>query len=85
MNGQTTMKSLLAHGCAVLILQFALTGVSTAQEGAVGITLQDAIRMAAEKNLDVRVERYNPAQAEADIRRNWSIYDYTLAAQSSYG
>ncbi len=85
MNGQTTMKSLLVHGCAVLFLQLALAGVSAAQEGTVGITLKDAIRMAAEKNLDVRVERYNPAQAEADIRRNWSIYDYTLAAQSSYG
>ncbi|MGB9080934.1 MAG: TolC family protein [Desulfuromonadaceae bacterium] len=48
------------------------------------LTLNDAIRMAAEKNLDVRAELYNPAQFEADINRNRAIYDPVLALQADY-
>ncbi len=48
------------------------------------LTLNDAIRMAVEKNLDVRAELYNPAQFEADINRYRSIYDPVLALQTSY-
>ncbi|MBT1071696.1 TolC family protein [Geobacter chapellei] len=48
------------------------------------LSLQEAIRMAAENNLDVRVELYNPAQYEADVRRNRSIYDPTLNLQTKY-
>ena len=48
------------------------------------LTLNDAIRMAAEKNLDVRAELYNPAQFEADINRNRAIYDPVLALQANY-
>ncbi len=40
--------------------------------------------MAVEKNLDVRAELYNPAQFEADINRNRSIYDPLLAFQTEY-
>ena len=40
--------------------------------------------MAVEKNLDVRAELYNPAQFEADINRNRSIYDPLLALQTEY-
>jgi len=48
------------------------------------LTLNDAIRMAVEKNLDVRAELYNPAQFEADINRFRSIYDPLLNLQTSY-
>lgn len=48
------------------------------------LTLNDAIRMAVERNLDVRSELYNPAQFEADIKRNRSIYDPLLTLQTSY-
>ncbi len=48
------------------------------------LTLNEAIRMAVEKNLDVRAELYNPAQFEADINRNRSIYDPLLNLQTSY-
>ena len=48
------------------------------------LPLNDAIRMAVEKNLDVRAELYNPAQFEADINRNRSIYDPLLTLQSNY-
>ncbi|QXE91945.1 TolC family protein [Geomonas subterranea] len=51
---------------------------------AVNLTLKDAIRMAFEKNLDLKVELYNPAMAEADIRRNLGIYDPKLTLGVNY-
>ncbi len=48
------------------------------------LTLSEAIRMAAEKNLDVRAELYNPAQFEADFNRNRAIYNPLFTAQTSY-
>lgn len=40
--------------------------------------------MAVEKNLDIRAELYNPAQFEADINRNRSIYDPLLTLQTNF-
>jgi outer membrane protein TolC len=48
------------------------------------LTMTEAIRQAAEKNLSIRAEIYNPAQYEADINRNRAIYDPVLALQASY-
>jgi outer membrane protein TolC len=48
------------------------------------LTLHEAIKMCAEKNLDLRVEVYNPALFEADINRNKSIYDLLLLLSTSY-
>ncbi len=48
------------------------------------LSLKEAIRMAVEKNLDVRAELYNPAQFEADINRNRSMYDPQLVLQTNY-
>jgi outer membrane protein TolC len=53
-------------------------------EAPFSLTLNEAIRMAVEKNLDVRAELYNPAQFEADINRNRSIYDPLLTLQSNF-
>ena len=53
-------------------------------ESAVELSLNEAIRMAVEKNLDVRAELYNSAAFEADIRRNRAIYDPLLTAQTKY-
>lgn len=53
-------------------------------EASLSLTLTDAIRMAVEKNLDVRAELYNPAQFEADINFYRSIYDPLLNLQTSY-
>jgi outer membrane protein TolC len=53
-------------------------------EAPVPLALNEAIRMAVEKNLDVRAELYNPAQFEADINRNRSVYDPVLALQTNY-
>lgn len=58
---------------------------STAQAGGhLSLTLKDSIRMAVEKNLDVRAELYYPAQLEADINRNRSIYDPLLELRTDY-
>jgi outer membrane protein TolC len=48
------------------------------------LTLSEAIKMAAERNLDVRAEFYTPAQFEADINRNRSIYDPLLTLDTAY-
>ncbi len=48
------------------------------------LTLNEAVRMAVEKNLDVRAELYNPAQFEADINRYGAIYDPRFTVQTRY-
>jgi outer membrane protein TolC len=48
------------------------------------LSLNEAITLAVEKNLDLRAEFYNPAQFEADINRNRAIYDPLLTAETSY-
>lgn len=58
--------------------------VVNSSESPLSLTLSEAIRMAAEKNLDVRVELYRPAQYEADINLYRSIYDPVLALQANY-
>lgn len=55
-----------------------------AAEAPLRLTLDEAIHMAVEKNLDVRAELYNPAQYEADINRYRAIYDPQLTLQTSY-
>lgn len=55
-----------------------------AQDGTVSLTLKEALRQAVEKNLDVRAELYNPAQAEADLRKNRAIYETHLTLDTSY-
>ena len=44
------------------------------------LTVDDAVRIAVERNLGLQVETYNPAIAETDIRRARSIYDPSLSA-----
>ena len=57
---------------------------ATAADAPIQLSLNEAIRMAVEKNLDVRAELYNPAQFEADINRNRAIYDPLLTLQTNY-
>lgn len=59
-------------------------GVASAQESDLNLTLKDAVKMAVEKNLDVRVELYNPASAEADIRKARGIYNPVLTLYADY-
>ena len=58
--------------------------LAVAQEVPLPLTLQEAIKVAAEKNLDVQAELYNTAAYEADIRRYGGIYDMILSALLNY-
>ncbi len=69
--------------CVALGLVVVLAGVAHA-EGAVNLTLQDAVKQAVEKNLDVRAELYNPAAAEADIHKFRGIYNPLLSLLTNY-
>lgn len=66
------------------ILLMSLQSVSMAAADPLKLTLSEAIRMAAEKNLEVRAEYYNPAQLEAEVNRNRSIYDPLLLLDTTY-
>lgn len=66
--------------CALMCLP----SFATAADAPIPLSLNEAIRMAVEKNLDVRAELYNPAQFEADINRNRAIYDPLLTLQTNY-
>lgn len=59
-------------------------GTAFSSEAPLALTLNAAIKMAVEKNLDVRAELYNSAQFEADINRGRSIYDPILSLETSY-
>lgn len=50
----------------------------------VRLSLAEAIRMAVEKNLDLRVELYNPAQQEAEYQKSRGIYNPALNLQATY-
>ncbi|BET58003.1 TolC family protein [Geobacter sp. 60473] len=55
-----------------------------AADGGVRLSLKEAIQSAVQKNLDVRAELYNPAMAEADIRKNLGIYDTQLTISTDF-
>lgn len=61
-----------------------MPSAAVAADAELKLSLTEAIRMSAERNLDVRAELYNPAQFEAEINRNRSIYNPLLMALTSY-
>lgn len=69
--------------CAAVCLCFAAVP-ALAAEGRTSLTLAEAVKSAVEKNLDVRAELYNPAMAQADIRKNEGIYDTTLKLDTDF-
>ncbi len=62
----------------------ALPPLASAEEGPANLTLRQAIKMAVEKNLDVKAELYNSASAEADLRGKEGIYDPLLSFLTNY-
>lgn len=72
----------LLNPLSFFILLFPVVAHSAGES--LSLTLPEAIRLAVEKNLDVRAELYNPAQYEAEINRNRSIYDPLLTLQTSF-
>lgn len=69
---------------AALLLQTLLVGVATADNGVLNLSLKEALRLAVERNLDLKAELYNPAQAESDIRKNRAIYETHLTLDTGY-
>ncbi|RNC68589.1 MAG: TolC family protein [Desulfuromonadales bacterium] len=68
---------------AVLLVCFSAAG-ARANEGQVRLSLKEAIKAAVERNLDVKAELYNPAIAEADIRKNKGIYNTRLTLDTNF-
>lgn len=69
----------------IVLHQFPLTDShADGQDATCSLTLKEAVRLAFEQNLDVRAELFNPALAEADIRKNRAIYDPNLTLQTNY-
>lgn len=73
------------HVFSLLMLIIFMSGNAFAAEPTRSLSMSEAIATAAEKNLEVRADRYTPAQYEADIRHNQSLYDPVLNLQTSYG
>ena len=69
---------------ASLLIFFMSSAVVAAQEGALQLTLKEAIKAAVEKNLDLKAELYTPAQNEADLRKNRAIYAPHVTLNTSY-
>jgi outer membrane protein TolC len=84
------MIRILLHVALFAFCTLCLVAPSSAQEvspnpaPAETLSLKQAIRMAVEKNLDVKAELYNPAQYEAEVNRNLGIYDPQFTGKLSY-
>jgi outer membrane protein len=66
---------------------FLLLAVLSGRAGAVDtvtLTVDDAVRMAIEKNLGLQVATYSPAIARTDIRKARAIYDPFLSALADH-
>jgi outer membrane protein TolC len=76
-TGITTAAAMLC-----LLIGFAVP--LCAQPVPLQLTLKEAIRLSFQNNLDLKVELYNPALAEADIRRSLGIYNPLLSLGADY-
>ena len=62
---------------------FAISAAS-AEETGIKLSLKEAVKLALERNLDLKAELYNPAQAESDLRKSRAIYEPHLTLDTSY-
>lgn len=68
----------------MFFLLYSLGTVACLQAEPVRLTMADAVKLAVEKNLDLRVELYNPAQQEAEYQKSRGIYNPVLTLQANY-
>ncbi len=68
----------------LVMLFVALSASGALADGERSLTLKEAVKLAVEKNLDVRVELFNPASAEADIHKAQGIYNPLLSILANY-
>ena len=76
---QTVKKYILTVLCLAL-----MCGVVEADETSYPLGLKEALRLAVERNLDLRAQLYTPAMNEADVRFNRGIYDPHLTLTTGY-
>jgi outer membrane protein TolC len=74
------MRKTMALLLAALLSLGALAFPGPAAAESARLTVDDAVRMAVQRNLGLQAETYNPAIAETDIRKARSIYDPALSA-----
>jgi len=67
-----------------LLLNLLLVSIASAESAGMNLSLKEAVKLALERNLELKAELYNPAQAEADIRKNRSIYEPHVKLDTSY-
>ena len=74
------------HFLAVIVINaiaIAFAGQASAEEVR-QLTLKEAIKLAVERNLDVRASLYIPAESEADIHKYKGIYNPLLSLLANY-
>lgn len=69
---------------AALLLQAVLAGVALADAGSLNLSLKEALRLAVERNLNLKAELFSPAIAESEIHNSKSIYETHLTLDTSY-
>lgn len=69
--------------CLVMVLSCRSAALAS-EPPVIRLTMADAIKAAVESNLEVRAERYTPAQQEAEYQKNRGIYDPALQLLASY-
>lgn len=78
------VKGAVVKNLLVLMLALVFGTATGLWAEPVRLTMADALKMAVEKNLDLRVELYNPAQQEAEFQKSRGIYNPTLNLQANY-
>jgi outer membrane protein TolC len=73
------MRKSMARFLAALLSLGALAFPGPAAAEPARLTVDDAVRMAVQRNLGLQVETFNPAIAETDIRKARAIYDPALS------
>jgi len=68
----------------LLLINLLLVSTASAESAEMKLSLKEAVKLALERNLDLKAELYNPALAEADIRKNRSIYEPHVKLDTSY-
>lgn len=74
------MRFSIALALVPLLSAAALFPPGSARAETYQLSVDEAVRIALERNLGLKVETYNPAIAETDIRRARAIYDPRLSA-----
>jgi outer membrane protein TolC len=68
----------------LLFINLFVISAASAEESGMKLSLKEAVKAALERNLDLKAELYNPAQAESDLKKSRAIYEPHLTLDTSY-